>query len=132
MSKTRQRAIIQKIYRHIPRSGHRTRQNKSRPLSKKMISGMKCVTLLQVMPIPTHGVQTLSGCPEVNCSPRMNGSPEVYYCLELNSGWERNCGEEGNGGPEGNNGSEGNHGPEGNEGPEGKDGPKWIGCTTIL
>jgi len=51
--------------------------------------GMTCLTSLRATTIPSHGLQTLSGSPEVNGSPEANGS------LEENSGWERNGGPEG-------------------------------------
>jgi hypothetical protein len=47
---------------------------------------MMCVTSLRATIIPSHGLQTLSGIPEVNGS------------------WERNGSPEGNGGPGGNSG----------------------------
>jgi len=57
--------------------------------------GMTCVTSLRATTIPSHGLQTLSGSPEVNGSPEANGSPEENGSPEDNSGWERNGGPEG-------------------------------------
>jgi len=48
--------------------------------------GIMCVTSLRATTIPSHGLQTLSGSPEVNGSLEANSSPEE------NSGWERNGG----------------------------------------
>jgi len=51
---------------------------------------MRCVTSFRATTIPSHGLQTLSGSPEVNGRPEANGSPED------NNGWERNGSPEGN------------------------------------
>ena len=58
---------------------------------------MTCVTSWRATTISTHGLQTLSGSPEVN------------------GGWEWNSGPEWNGGPERKDSLEGNHGLEEND-----------------
>ena len=65
------------------RSCQMTQQNESRLPSTRMRWRMTCVTSSRAMTICSHGLQTLSGSPEVN------GSPEG------NRGWERNGGPEG-------------------------------------